>query len=65
MVKKSRSRYKASGDKPEFGNLIHTPTLLVCHAYLIANFLNFHMSLVVVVNGGAGNALHGLEISMF
>ena len=63
--KKIRSRYKASGDKPEFRNLIHNPTHLVYHTYLIANFLSFHMSLVVVVNCGAGNALHGLEISMF
>ena len=63
--KKNRSRYKASGDKPEFRNLIHTPTHFVCHAYLIANFLSFYMRLVVVVNYGAGNALHGLEISMF
>ena len=63
--KKNRSRYQASGDKPEFRNLIHIPTHLVCHTYLIANFLSFHMSLVVVVNCGAGNALHGLEISMF
>ena len=57
--KKNRSRYQASGDKPEFRNLIHTPTHLFCHDYLIANFL------VVVVNCGAGNALHGLEKSMF
>ena len=27
--KKNRSRYYASGDKPEFRNLIHTPTHLV------------------------------------
>ena len=63
--KKSRSWYEASGDKPEFRNLIHTPSHFVCHAHLIANFLSFHRSLVVVVNWGAGNALHGLEISMF
>ena len=63
--KKNRSRYKASGDKPKFRNLIHTPTNLIHHACLIANFLNFHMSLVVVMNCGAGNALHGFEISMF
>ena len=41
------------------------PTHLVCHVHLIANFLSFHMSLVVVVNCGAGNALRGFEISMF
>ena len=41
------------------------PTHLVCHVYLIANFLSFHMSLVIVVNCGAGNALRGFEISMF
>ena len=63
--KSNRSRYLVSGDKPEFRNLIHTPTDLVCYAYLIAIFLSFHMSLVVVVNCGAGNALHGLEVSMF
>ena len=63
--KKIRSRYQASGDKPEVRNSIDTPTHLVYHAYLIANFLSFHMSLIVVVNCGAGNALHGLEIGMF
>ena len=41
------------------------PTHLVCNAHLIANFLRFHMSLVVVMNCGAGNALRGFEISMF
>ena len=41
------------------------PTHLVCHVHLIANFISFHMSLVVVVNCGAGNALRGFEISMF
>ena len=41
------------------------PTHLVCHVHLIANFLSFHMSLVVVMNCGAGNALRGFEISMF
>ena len=64
-LKKHRSRYKASDNKPEFRNLIHTPTNLICNTYLIANFLSFHMSLVVVMNYGAGNALHDLEISMF
>ena len=38
---------------------------LVCHVHLIANFLSFHMSLVVVVKCGAGNALRGFEIGMF
>ena len=41
------------------------PTHLVCHVHLIANLLGFHMSLVVVVNCGAGNALRGFEISIF
>ena len=41
------------------------PTHLVCHVHLIATFLSFHTSLVVVVNCGAGNALRGFEISMF
>ena len=41
------------------------PTHLVCNDHLIANFLSFHMSLVVVMNCGAGNALRGFEISMF
>ena len=41
------------------------PTHLVCHVHLIANFLSFHLSLVVVMNCGAGNALRGFEISMF
>ena len=65
MVKKLFSALGEQRKKNEFRNLIHTPTHLVCHAYLKANFLSFHMSLVVVVNYGAGNALHGLEISMF
>ena len=38
------------------------PTHLFCNAHLMAKFLRFHMSLVVVVNCGAGNALHGFEI---
>ena len=46
-------------------SLMHPHTHLVCNAHLIANFLSFHMSLVVVVNYGAGNALRGFEISMF
>ena len=50
---------------PHYEILIHTPTHLVCNMHLIANFLSFHMSLVVVMNFGAGNALHGIEISMF
>ena len=46
-------------------SLMHPPTHLVCNDHLIANFLSFHMSLVVVINCGAGNALRGFEISMF
>ena len=41
------------------------PTHIVWNIHLIANFLSFHMSLVVVMHFGAGNALHGIEISMF
>ena len=41
------------------------PTHLVCYVHLIANFLSFHMSLVVVMNCGAGNALRDFEISIF
>ena len=33
--------------------------------HLIANFLSFHMGLVIVMHFGAGNELHGIEISMF
>ena len=40
-------------------------THLVCNLHLIANFLSFHMSLVVFMHFSAGNALHGIEISMF
>ena len=47
------------------GSLMHRPTYLVCNDHLIANFLSFHMSLVVVMNCGAGNAPRGFEISMF
>ena len=41
------------------------PTHSVCNSHLVANFLSFHMSLVVVMNCGAGKALQSLEISMF
>ena len=41
------------------------PTHLVCNDHLIAKFLSCHMSLVVVMNCGAGNVLRGIEISMF
>ena len=41
------------------------PTHLVCNIHLIAYFLSFHMGVVVVLHFGAGNALHGIEISMF
>ena len=40
------------------------PTHLVCNARLIENFLCFHMSLVIVMNCGAGNSIRGFEISM-
>ena len=40
------------------------PTHLVCNAHLIANFLSFHMTLVVVMDCDAGSALHGFEINM-
>ena len=46
-------------------SLLHPPTHLVCNDHPVANFLSFHMSLVVVMNCGAGNALRGSEISMF
>ena len=56
--------YKHAARDPHFK--IQFPlTHLVCYAHLIANFLGFHMSLVVVVNCGAGNVLHGFEISVF
>ena len=41
------------------------PTHLTCNIHLIANFLSFHMSLIVVMHFGAGNTLHVIEISMF
>ena len=44
---------------------MHPPTHLICNDHLIANFLSFDMSLVVVMNCGTGNALRGFEISMF
>ena len=62
---KNHFRYQASSKIPNLWNLTHTPTHLVCNIHLIANFLSFHMSLVVVIYFGAGNALHGIEISMF
>ena len=51
-------------------SLIHPPPppppyTLSCNAHLLANFHSFHMSLVVVMNSGAENALHSFEISMF
>ena len=48
-----------------FKEFNHPPTHLVCNDHLMATFLSFHMSLVVVMNCGAGNALHGFEINMF
>ena len=62
---KNRFRYQVSTEIHKLWNLTHTPTHLVCNIHLIANFLSFHMSLVVVMHFGAGNALHGIEISMF
>ena len=62
---KNRFRYKASSKIPKLWNLTDTPTHLDCDIHLVANFLSFHMSLVVVMHFGAGNALHGIEISMF
>ena len=38
---------------------------LSCPSYSKSNFLSFHMSLVVVMNCGAGNTPRGFEISMF
>ena len=61
----NRFRYQASSKIPKLWNLTHTPTHLVCNILLITNFLSFHMSLVVVMHFGAGNALYGIEISMF
>ena len=40
------------------------PTHLAYNDHLIADFLSFHMSLVVVMNCGAGNALRDFEISI-
>ena len=48
-----------------YGKKFHTPTHLVCIAHRIANFLSFHMRLVVVMNYGAGNALRDCEIGIF
>ena len=50
---------------PYLRSLMQPPTHLVCNSHLIANFLSFHISLVVVLNCGAGNALRCFEISMF
>ena len=64
MVKKSFSVY-GKQQYTKIMNLTDTPTHLDCDIHLIANFLSFHMSLVVVMHFGAGNALHGIEIIMF
>ena len=61
---KNRFRYQASSKIPKLWNVTHTPAHLVCNIY-IAIFLSFHVSLVVVMHFGAGNVLHGIEISMF
>ena len=50
---------------PLFKEFNSPPTYLVCHVHLIANFLVFHMSLVVGMNCGAGNVWHGFEISIY
>ena len=54
---------QASGEIPTFWNLIHPcpPSHLVYNAHLIPNCLSFHMSLSVVMNCGAGSALHGFK----
>ena len=62
---KNSFRYQASSKIPKLWNLTHTPTHLVCNIHLIANFLSFHMSLVIFMHFRAGNVLHGIEISMF
>ena len=62
---KNRFQYQASSKIPKLWNSTHTPTHLVCNIHLLANFRSFHMSLVVVMHFGAGNALHGIEIRMF
>ena len=62
---KNRFRYQASSNIPKLWNLTHTYTHLVCNIHLLANFLRLHMSLDVVVQFGAGNALHGIEIRVF
>ena len=62
---KNRFRYQANTKIPKLWNLTHTTTHLVCNIHLIASFLSFYMRLVVVMHFGAGNALHGIEISMF
>ena len=65
IMVKNRSRYEASGKKSKLWNLTHTPTHLVFNAHLIAHFLSFYMSLVVVMNCGAGNVSHGLMALIF
>ena len=62
----SQNRRAANPPKvPYLRSLIHPPTHLVCNTHLIANFLSFHMSFVVVMNCGAGNVLYSFEIRMF
>ena len=58
---KNRFRYKASSKIPKLWNLTHTPTHLLCNIHLIANFLSFHMSLVVVMHFGTGNRYMALK----
>ena len=41
------------------------PEHLVWNAHIIANFLSFQMSLVIVMDCGAGNVPHAFEIILF
>ena len=43
----------------------HPYTLSLQYPSYSKFFISFHISLVVVMHFGVGNALHGIEISMF
>ena len=63
MIKKTS--FLVLGEWRETQILKFNSTHSVSNANLIANCLSFHISLVVVINCGAGNALGDFEISMF
>ena len=62
---KNGFRYQASTKIPKLWNLTHTTTHLICNIHLIATYSQLSYESGCSHAFGAGNALHGIEISMF